>query len=94
MLKVLKNTLRAPEALTGPASPARQRSLACLACDDAHTCLRLSLLCIPAYISEYLRPVMTRAGPSLRHRYFSISVSSTLLTNTSKRSLSCCCIFS
>ena len=55
----------------------------------------LSSLCIPAcYTPGYLWPMMTRVGPSLRHRYFSISVSSILLTNTSKRSLSCCCIFS
>ena len=53
--------------------------LACLILTHACVCLFAYL---PIYISGYLWPVVTRIGPSHRHRYFSISVSSLLPTNT------------
>ena len=43
MLKVLKNTLRAPAGSNGPRLPRKtERSLACLACNDAHCVCLLS----------------------------------------------------
>ena len=73
MLKVLKNTLRIWQAQTGPATPRKTREdLLLVARLDAHTCLCLFLLC--AYLPTYLDTcdlMMTRVGPSHRHRYFS-----------------------
>ena len=50
MLKVLKNTLRAPASSNGPRLPRKtERSLACLACNDAHCVCLLSYAYLPTY---------------------------------------------
>ena len=73
MLKVLKNTLRAPAGSEGPRRLPRktERSLACLLHLRSMTHLYFLYAHLPNYIPGYLGPVMTRVGPSLRHRYFS-----------------------